>query len=115
MENVLEEKKSKAKTPLRLFCIALVLILISCVGASILQTNFGAVRMIDLNLATDHQQTLHAIMFIPKTASAENKLPVVITSHGWLNSGEVQDAASIELSRRGVKILDKKRLRALTL
>jgi hypothetical protein len=105
MENILEEKKSKAKTPLRLFCIALVLILISCVGASVLQTSFGAVRMIDLNLATDHQQTLHAIMFIPKTASAENKLPVVITSHGWLNSAEVQDAASIELSRRGVVVI----------
>jgi hypothetical protein len=99
------EKNTKKKGPKFWFGVSLILILISCIGASILQSNFGSIRIIDLNLATDHQQTLHALMFIPKSASASNKVPVVITSHGWLNSAEVQDAASIELSRRGVAVI----------
>ncbi|MDR1902144.1 MAG: prolyl oligopeptidase family serine peptidase [Treponema sp.] len=85
--------------------VSLILILISCIGASILQSNFGSVRIRDIYLGTDQQQQLHALMFIPKNASAEHKVPVVITSHGWLNSAEVQDAASIELSRRGIMVI----------
>jgi dienelactone hydrolase len=101
-EKMSQENK---RSPQFWLCVCIVLILISCIGASVLQTNFGSVRIIDLNIGTDHQQTMHALMFIPKSASAQNKLPVVITSHGWLNTGEVQDAASIELSRRGVVVL----------
>ena len=86
-------------------CVCLILILISCIGASVLQTNFGSVRIIDLNIGTDRQQTLHALMFIPKNASADYKLPVVITCHGGGNIAEMQDAASIELSRRGVVVI----------
>lgn len=86
-------------------CLALVIILIGSVGAAFLQTDFGRVAVKDIYILTDHQQYTHALAFIPKTASAENKVPVVITSHGWLNTGEVQDAASIELSRRGIMVV----------
>lgn len=83
----------------------MIAILVSCIGASLLQTSFGSVRIIDLNLAADHQQTIHALMFIPKSASADNKAPLVITCHGGMNSCEMQDAASIELSRRGAVVI----------
>lgn len=86
-------------------CIALVLILIGSLGALALQTDFGKIEVKDLNIVTRDQQYMHALAFIPKTASADNKVPVVVTSHGWLNSGEVQDAASIELARRGVMVI----------
>lgn len=86
-------------------CIALIVILIGSIGACILQTNFGKVKVKDIYLLTEQQQELHALAFIPEEASEENPVPVVITSHGWLNSAEVQDAASIELSRRGIMVI----------
>ena len=86
-------------------CIALILILIGRLAAMALQTDFGKVTVKDINVLTDDQQYMHALAFIPKEASKDNKVPCVITSHGWLNSGEVQDAASIELSRRGIMVI----------
>lgn len=86
-------------------CIALILILIGSLAAMALQTDFGKVTVKDINVLTDDQQYMHALAFIPKEASKDNKVPCVITSHGWLNSGEVQDAASIELSRRGIMVI----------
>ncbi len=86
-------------------CIALALILIGSIFACLLQTNFFKVRVKDINIMIDDQNYSHALMFVPKEASAENKVPVVITCHGWLNSGELQDAACIELSRRGIAVI----------
>lgn len=86
-------------------CIALVLILIGSIFACLLQTNFFKVRIKDVSIMVDDQNYSHALMFVPKEASAENKVPVVITCHGWLNSGELQDAACIELSRRGIAVI----------
>lgn len=86
-------------------CIALILILVGSILAMALQTNFGSVDVKDLYVLTDDQQYMHALAFVPKEASKDNKVPCVITSHGWLNSGEVQDAASIELSRRGIMVI----------
>lgn len=89
----------------RILCIALILILIGSIGAAVLQTDFGKVTIKDVYIPTGDQQYMHALAFIPKQASEDNKLPCVITSHGWLNSAEVQDAASIELSRRGIVVI----------
>lgn len=89
----------------KILCLAFALILIGGLGAFALQTSFGQVMIRDIYLVTEQQQYLHALAYIPKTASAENPCPVVITSHGWLNSAEVQDAASIELSRRGIAVI----------
>ncbi|MEG0035978.1 MAG: alpha/beta hydrolase-fold protein, partial [Oscillospiraceae bacterium] len=96
--------KNRPKS-VRVLCIALILILIGSIGAMLLQTNGYSVKVQDITLVTESQQTLHALAFIPKTATADNKVPVVITSHGWLNSAEVQDAASIELARRGIMVI----------
>jgi len=86
------------KNAKRVLCIGLLLILIGSIGAALLQTDFGQVKIRDINLITEDHQHLHGLMFIPKTATAENTTPVVITSHGWLNSAEVQDAASMHRS-----------------
>jgi len=86
-------------------CIALALILIGTLAAFAIQTDFGKVTVKDIYLPTEDQNHLHALAFIPKNATAENKAPVVITTHGWLNSAEVQDAACIELSRRGIVVI----------
>lgn len=91
--------------PKKLLCIALVLILIGSLGAWLLQTGFNTVEIRDIYLVTDGEQYLHALAYIPKSASAENPCPAVIVSHGWTDSAESQDLASIELARRGVAVL----------
>ncbi len=95
----------KNTKPERILVIGLILILVGSLAASALQTDFYQVRIKDLYIQTEQQQTLHSLIFIPKKCSAENKCPLVVTSHGWLNSAEVQDAASIELSRRGIVVI----------
>ena len=94
----------KCSKAVKWLSIGLILILIGSLGAMFLQTDGGDVMIKDIYLVTENQQYLHALAFIPKDASEENKVPAVITSHGWLNSAEVQDAASIELSRRGFAV-----------
>ena len=96
---------NKLSKPVRNLLIGLILILIGSIFANLLQTDFYKVRVKDFIIGTDKQQTVHTLAFIPKECTAENKCPAVVTSHGWLNTGEVQDAASIELARRGVVVL----------
>ena len=93
------------KNSKRLLCIALALVLLGSLFACLIQTDGFKVRVKDIYLPTNDQQYLHAYAYIPKSASAENKCPVVLTCHGWLNSAEMQDAACIELSRRGVMVI----------
>jgi len=96
------KNKNKKQT---IMCIALILIFVGSLFASLLQSDFGKVRVEDIHLPTENQNSLHAQVFIPKTATKDNKAPVVITAHGWLNSAEVQDAACIELSKRGFVVI----------
>ncbi len=95
----------KLSKPERILIIGLIMILVGSLVANTLQTDFHNVRIKDLTIQIEQQQTLHSLIFIPKECSAENKCPLVVTSHGWLNSAEVQDAASIELSRRGIVVI----------
>ncbi len=95
----------KLSKPVRILFIGLIMILVGSLVASALQTNLFKTRVKDITIQTEQQQTLHALMFIPKECSAANPCPLVVTSHGWLNSAEVQDAASIELSRRGIVVI----------
>ncbi|MCB2214039.1 hypothetical protein KQH50_01465 [bacterium] len=95
----------KLSKPARNLLIGLIMILVGSFLASMLQTNFYNVRVKDFTIGTEQQQTLHALAFIPKECTAANPCPLVVTSHGWLNSAEVQDAASIELSRRGIVVI----------
>ena len=93
------------KKYLKQLCIALAVILIAHLMAACLQTDFNRVRIRDIYLLTDKQQQLHALAFIPKQASSDHQLPCVITVHGGFHSAEMQDAACIELSRRGVVVI----------
>ena len=93
------------KKAVRLLCIAIVLVLISCIGASILQTDFGHVQITKITIPTDNGKWISGNLFRPVNASAENKVPLVITSHGYLNNNQMQDITAIELSRRGIAVI----------
>lgn len=64
-------------------CIALLLCLISSVGASVFQTDFGAVKYHDLTIVTDSGHKLDALLLVPRNATDEEKAPGIVVSHGW--------------------------------
>lgn len=72
-------------------CIALVLCLISAIGASLVQSDFGKVDVQDLRIVVDDGYVINGQIYIPENASAENPVPLVIVSHGSFNNFEMQD------------------------
>ncbi len=85
--------------------IALVLCLVSSVGAAIFQTNFGSVTYHDMTFVTDSGHELDALLLVPDSATAENPAPAIVVSHGWYNNREMQDLNYVEYARRGYVVL----------
>lgn len=98
----MEKIKKKAKI---LLCISLILMLVSSIVVSVVQTNGGKVTMKELNFETDRGYTMSAYLFIPENATSETPAPGIVTCHGWLNNKEMQDANYVELARRGYVVL----------
>ena len=84
---------------------ALVLCLVSSVGASLFQTDFGAVEYHDMTFVTASGHELDALLLVPKTATAASPAPGIVVSHGWYNNREMQDLNYVEYARRGYVVL----------
>lgn len=90
---------------LRVLGIALGLLLLSAIGASIVQTTGGRVEIKDLRWETPSGRLMSALLFIPENATSENPAPGIVTSHGWYNNREMQDLNYVEWSRRGYVVI----------
>ena len=98
----MEKLKKRAKIWL---CIGIALMLLSAIVVSAVQTSSGKVTMKELMIETDKGYNMSAYLMIPENATAENPAPAVVTSHGYLNNKEMQDANYVELARRGFVVL----------
>ncbi|MFC4223184.1 dienelactone hydrolase family protein [Lysinibacter cavernae] len=85
--------------------LSLALVLISAIGASVVQTNAGNVTIKDMRWETSSGQEMSALLFKPDGVSAEHKAPGIVVSHGWWNNREMQDANYVELARRGFVVI----------
>lgn len=85
---------------------AVVLILVGCVGSFLIKTSFGSIELIDIQIPTKDGTFLNATIYRPKSATAENPAPLVIACHGYSTAQEMQDITAIELSRRGVVVVE---------
>ena len=65
-----------------LLVISLLVCLISSIGASIFQTNFGQVEYHDMTFVTASGHELDALLLVPKSATADQKAPAIVVSHG---------------------------------
>lgn len=97
-----EKKRLKASTWV---IIALVLCLISSIGACLVQSSGGSVRVEDFKVFVDDGRYINGQIYIPRDASPDNKLPLIILSHGSYNNLDHQDLNMIELSRRGFVVI----------
>lgn len=95
----------KNKTPQFWLKIALLLCVISMLGASFVQTDGGNVTVKDMRWETASGRYMSAILFVPDTATLENPAPAIVTSHGWFNNREMQDMNFVEYARRGYVVL----------
>lgn len=86
-------------------CIALAMCVISSIGAAWFQTSGGSVRVEDFKIVVGDGTYINGQMYIPKKASADNKLPLIVVSHGSYNNMDMQDMNMIELSRRGFVVI----------
>lgn len=84
---------------------SIALMLISMIGASVIQTSGGKVTVKDLRWETTSGYLMSGLLFVPEGVSPENKAPAIVTSHGMFNNREMQDANFVELSRRGYVVL----------
>jgi len=85
--------------------LSLALCLISAVGAFFVQTNGATVAVKDMRWETSSGRELSALLFKPASATPDHKAPVVVVSHGWWNSREMQDANYVELAKRGYVVV----------
>jgi len=92
------------KKPQGLLALALVLVLLGSMFAGMFNSSFYSVQVKKIEFKADHG-TLSALLYMPQGAGANDPRPVIITTHGYLNSKEMQDAPAIEMSRRGYIVL----------
>lgn len=85
--------------------IALILCLVSSVGASLVQTNGGSVTYHDMTFVTDSGHELDALLLVPENATVESPAPAIVVSHGWFNNREMQDLNYVEYARRGYVVI----------
>ena len=85
--------------------LALIFALISGIGASLVQTAGGTVKVDDLTWETASGRSLNALLFTPPNATAENPAPGIVVSHGWWNNREMQTPNYVELARRGYVVM----------
>lgn len=94
-------KKNKTAAVL---AIGLVLMLLGSILAQAFNTSFYSVKVSRVYFDTE-SGTLSGLLYMPKGASAADPRPTLVTTHGYLNSAEMQDAPAIEMSRRGYVVL----------
>lgn len=101
--------KSPANTTRRsrtsvVLCIAIVLMLLGSILAQTFNTSFYKVEVTRISFDTA-TGTLSGLLYRPKNVDASSPHPAIVTTHGYLNSAEMQDETAIEMSRRGYVVL----------
>lgn len=93
------------KSPQYWLKVALIICVVSILGATFVQTSGGRVTVEDMRWETSHGKYMSALLFIPDNATVDNPAPAIITSHGWFNNREMQDMNFVEYSRRGYVVV----------
>ena len=93
------------RSPRYWLAVALILCVVSVLGASFVQSSGYKVTVRDMRWETPSGKYMSALLFIPENATVDNPAPAIVTSHGWFNNREMQDMNFVEYSRRGYVVL----------
>lgn len=97
--------KSKKSLAYKLLALALVLIFVGFIGASLVQSSGGKIEVQELYYETPLGMTANAMLFKPENATAETPAPCIVLMHGWYNNKEMQDVFFTEYARRGYVVI----------
>ncbi len=89
----------------RLALIGIVLALVGCIVAALVQTGGGTIAVKDLRFNGPGGSVMSALLYVPKTATSKTPAPAILAVHGYINSRETQDGFAIEYARRGYVVL----------
>ena len=93
-----------SKKPQFWLALSLVLMIVGTLFAYLFNTSFYSVTTKEIAFKTD-KGILNGLLYMPVGASAASPRPAIVTTHGYLNAKEMQDAPAIEMSRRGYVVL----------
>lgn len=96
----------KKNSCIRLIAIALILVMVSCTGASLIQTDGGKITITDTRIPMPDGEMLRVLIHRPANATKDHPAPCVIVSHGYHATSETQDITSIELAKRGFVVFN---------
>ncbi len=85
--------------------IAIALVLLGSLGAYLVHTSAGKVKITDMTYVTEDGARMCALLYVPASVSVENPAPAIVSMHGYNNTREVQDVNAVELSRRGYVVI----------
>jgi pimeloyl-ACP methyl ester carboxylesterase len=81
-----------------------ILILAGATLAYLTQTS-GGIQIRDVRFSGAKGNTMSALLYIPRNATAQTPAPGILAVHGYINSRETQDGFAIEFARRGYVVL----------
>ena len=93
-----DARKTKA---LRGVAIALLLCLVSMFLQNLIQTDFGRVKIQQIQTVGISGYKHTATLYIPENATPETPAPAVLMAHGSWKAREVMNSYAVELARRG--------------
>ena len=86
------------------FLAGWIVILFGAGLAHFIQTS-SDVNIKDIRFQSANGKTLSALLYLPASATADNKAPAILAVHGYINSREAQSGFAIEFARRGYVVL----------
>lgn len=94
--------KLNRKLYVRVFAVAVLICLISMVGAHVVNTNFGSIEVTDLNIDDSNGNNIACTIYRPKTATSENPAPCVVTLHGSYDSRKLRIIRALSWREEGL-------------
>lgn len=123
------KKKIFKNLTVKLLCLALILCIVSMVGGSLIQSDFGSIKVtnhemsladmgavirannevtgkdIQIHFTEDAYAKLSFRMFTPKNLNPDEPVAAIVAAHGGDNTLEIQLPFYVELARRGYVVL----------
>lgn len=106
MKETISKKDTGIKNRVgRFLALTLAVLLAATVLLWGVSSSWGSVTIKRYTLVTDDGKEVSGVLYIPKTATAENPAPCVINMHGRANTAHVCDTWALEEARRGYVVL----------
>lgn len=96
--------KTRFSRPEIWLACALALVLLGSLLGGWFHSSFSKVKITEIEFETE-QGLLNGLLYMPEGAGESDPRPVIVTTHGYLNTKEMQDAPAVEMSRRGYIVL----------